>query len=68
MQKDESDREDVSSVAFESKESHDPSTVICGLLRAKSLHSIMIEHKAIEIRDKLPNPPPVLICNTFYGE
>ena len=30
IQKDESDREDVSSVAFESKESHDPSTVIVG--------------------------------------
>jgi len=40
---------DVSPVPLGSKESHDPPTV-SGWLRAKSLHSIMIEHKMIEMK------------------
>ena len=40
---------DVSPVPLGSKESHDPPTV-SGWLRAKSLHSIMIDHKMIEIK------------------
>jgi len=43
-QKGGSDYRDVSPVPLGSKESHDPSTVKFGRwLRAKSLHSIMIE-------------------------
>jgi len=42
---------DVSPVPLGSKESHDPPTVELGRwLRAKSLHSIMIERKMIEMR------------------
>ncbi|MFP3227039.1 MAG: IS200/IS605 family accessory protein TnpB-related protein, partial [Sulfolobaceae archaeon] len=42
---------DVSPVPLGSKESHDPSTVKFGRwLRAKSLHSIMNEHKMIEMK------------------
>ena len=42
---------DVSPVPLGSKESHDPPTVKLGrLLRAKSLHSIIIEHKISEIK------------------
>ena len=42
---------DVSPVPLGSKESHDPPTVKLGrLLRAKSLHSIIIEHKMSEIK------------------
>ncbi|ACP49410.1 transposase, IS605 OrfB family [Sulfolobus islandicus Y.N.15.51] len=40
---------DVSPVPLGSKESHDPPTV-SGWLRAKSLHSIMNEHKMIEMK------------------
>ena len=40
---------DVSPVPLGSKESHDPPTV-SGWLRAKSLHSIMIDHKMIEMK------------------
>ena len=40
---------DVSPVPLGSKESHDPPT-LSGWLRAKSLHSIMIEHKMIEMK------------------
>jgi len=40
---------DVSPVPLGSKESHDPPT-LSGWLRAKSLHSIMNEHKMIEMR------------------
>jgi len=40
---------DVSPVPLDSKESHDPPTV-SRWLRAKSLHSIMIEHKMSEMR------------------
>ncbi|EHP70109.1 hypothetical protein MetMK1DRAFT_00006110 [Metallosphaera yellowstonensis MK1] len=40
---------DVSPVPLDSKESHDPPTV-SRWLRAKSLHSIMIEHKMSEIK------------------
>ena len=39
---------DVTPVPLGSKESHDPPTV-SGWLRAKSLHSIMNEHKMIEM-------------------
>jgi hypothetical protein len=50
-QKGGSDCRDVSPVPLGSKESHDPPTVKFGRwLRAKSLHSIMNEHKIIEIR------------------
>lgn len=46
-----SDCRDVSPVPLGSKESHDPPTVKFGRwLRAKSLHSIMIEHKMIEMK------------------
>ena len=48
-QKGGSDCRDVSPVLLGSKESHDPPTV-SGWLRAKSLHSIMIEHKMIEMK------------------
>jgi len=48
-QKGEGDYGDVSSVPLGSKESHDPPTVN-GWLRAKSLHSIMIDHKMIEMK------------------
>jgi len=42
---------DVSLVPLGSKESRDPPTVKAGRwLRAKSLHSIMIEHKMSEIK------------------
>jgi len=42
---------DVSPVPLGSKESRDPPTVKLGRwLRAKSLHSIMIEHKMSEMR------------------
>jgi len=42
---------DVSPVPLGSKESHDPPTVKLGRwLRAKSLHSIIIEHKMSEIK------------------
>ena len=42
---------DVSPVPLGSKESHDPPTVELGRwLRAKSLHSIVINHKMIEMR------------------
>ena len=40
---------DVSPLPLGSKESHDPPTV-SRWLRAKSLHSIMIEHKMSEMR------------------
>ncbi|AKA74852.1 transposase [Saccharolobus solfataricus] len=40
---------DVSPVPLGSKESHDPPT-LSGWLRAKSLHSIMNEHKMIEMK------------------
>ncbi|MFP3234661.1 MAG: hypothetical protein RXR08_13755 [Sulfolobaceae archaeon] len=40
---------DVSPVPLGSKESHDPPTV-SGWLRAKSLHSIMIDHKMSEMK------------------
>ena len=40
---------DVSPVPLGSKESHDPPTV-SGWLRAKSLYSIMIEDKMIEMK------------------
>ena len=40
---------DVSPVPLGSKESHDPPTV-SRWLRAKSLHSIVIEHKMSEMR------------------
>ena len=50
-QKGGSDCRDVSPVPLGSKESHDPPTVKFGRwLRAKSLHSIMNEHKIIEMR------------------
>ena len=50
-QKGGSDCRDVSPVPLGSKESHDPPTVKFGRwLRAKSLHSIMIEHKMIEMK------------------
>ena len=43
---------DVSPVPLGSKESRDPPTVKLGRwLRAKSLHSIMIEHKMSEMRE-----------------
>ena len=48
-QKGEGDYGYVSPVPLGSKESHDPPTV-SGWLRAKSLHSIMNEHKMIEMR------------------
>jgi hypothetical protein len=48
-QKGEGDYRDVSPVPLGSKESHDPPT-LSGWLRAKSLHSIMIEHKMIEMK------------------
>ena len=42
---------DVSPVSLGSKESHDPPTLkSVGLLMAKSLHSIMIEHKMSEMK------------------
>jgi len=47
-QKGGSDCRDVSPVPFGSKESHDPPT-LSGWLRAKSLHSIMNEHKMNEM-------------------
>ena len=40
---------DVSPVPLGSKESHDPPTV-SGWLRAKSLHSIMIQDETIEMK------------------
>ena len=46
-QKGGSDYRDVSPVPLGSKESHDPPK---RWLRAKSIHSIMIEHKMIEMR------------------
>ena len=50
-QKGGSDYGDVSPVPLGSKESHDPSTVKFGRwLRAKSLHSIMIDHKMSEMK------------------
>ena len=50
-QKGGSDCRDVSPMPLGSKESHDPPTVKFGRwLRAKSLHSIMNEHKIIEMR------------------
>jgi len=50
-QKGGSDCRDVSPVPLGSKESHDPPTVKFGRwLRAKSLHSIMNEHKMIEMK------------------
>jgi len=50
-QKGGSDCRDVSPVPLGSKESHDPSTVKFGRwLRAKSLHSIMIEDKMSEMK------------------
>ena len=50
-QKGGSDCRDVSPVPLGSKESHDPPTVELGRwLRAKSLHSIVIERKMIEMR------------------
>jgi len=48
-QKGGSDCRDVSPVPLGSKESHDPPTA-SRWLRAKSLHSIMIEHKMIEMK------------------
>ncbi|EHP68175.1 hypothetical protein MetMK1DRAFT_00025980 [Metallosphaera yellowstonensis MK1] len=48
-QKGGSDCRDVSPVPLGSKESRDPPT-LSGWLRAKSLHSIMIEHKMIEMK------------------
>jgi hypothetical protein len=48
-QKGGSDCRDVSHVQLGSKESHDPPT-LSGWLRAKSLHSIMNEHKMIEMK------------------
>ncbi len=48
-QKGGSDCRDVSPVPLGSKESHDPPT-LSGWLRAKSLHSIMIEDKMIEMK------------------
>jgi hypothetical protein len=48
-QKGGSDCRDVSHVLLGSKESHDPPT-LSGWLRAKSLHSIMNEHKMIEMK------------------
>ena len=48
-QKGGSDCRDVSHMPFGSKESHDPPT-LSGWLRAKSLHSIMNEHKMIEMK------------------
>ncbi|WCM38577.1 hypothetical protein [Saccharolobus islandicus] len=51
VQKGEGDYRDVSPVPLGSNESHDPSTVKFGRwLRAKSLHSIMNEHKMIEMK------------------
>ena len=50
-QKGGSDYGDVSPMPLGSKESPDPPTVKFGRwLRAKSLHSIMNEHKMIEMR------------------
>jgi len=50
-QKGGSDYGDVSPIPLGSKESHDPPTVKFGRwLRAKSLHSILNEHKMIEMR------------------
>jgi hypothetical protein len=50
-QKGGSDYRDVSPVPLGSKESHDPPTVKFGRwLRAKSLHSIMIDHKMSEMK------------------
>ena len=48
-QKGGSDCRDVSPVPLGSKESHDPPT-LSSWLRAKSLHSIMNEHKMIEMK------------------
>ena len=48
-QKGGSDCRDVSPVPFGSKESHDPPTV-SRWLRAKSLHSIMIQDETIEMK------------------
>ena len=48
-QKGGSDCRDVSPVPLGSKESRDPPT-LSRWLRAKSLHSIMNEHKMIEMR------------------
>jgi hypothetical protein len=48
-QKSGGDYGDVSPVPLGSKESHDPLTV-SRWLRAKSLHSIMNEHKMIEMK------------------
>jgi hypothetical protein len=48
-QKGGSDCRDVSPVPLGSKESHDPPTV-SGWLRAKSLHSIMIDNKMSEMK------------------
>jgi len=48
-QKGGSDYGDVSPVPLGSKESHDPPTV-SGWLRAKSLYSIMNDHKMIEMK------------------
>jgi len=48
-QKGEGDYGDVSPVPLGSKESHDPPTV-SGWLRAKSLHSIMNDHKMSEMK------------------
>ena len=48
-QKGGSDCRDVSPLPLDSKESHDPPTV-SRWLRAKSLYSIMIEHKMSEMR------------------
>ena len=48
-QKGGSDCRDVSHMPFGSKESHDPPT-LSGWLRAKSLHSIMIQDETIEMK------------------
>jgi len=49
VQKGGSDCRDVSPVPLGSKESHDPPT-LSGWLRAKSLHSIMIQDETIEMK------------------
>ncbi|MEJ2781217.1 hypothetical protein WIW89_10105 [Stygiolobus sp. CP850M] len=49
VQKGEGDYGDVSPVPLGSKESHDPPTV-SRWLRAKSLYSIMNNHKMIEMK------------------
>ncbi|WP_082230050.1 hypothetical protein [Metallosphaera yellowstonensis] len=41
---------DVSPVLLGSKESHDPTTVICRRLRVKFLHLITIEDKMSEMK------------------